>query len=249
VDCVQKSHPYRRPIAAAIVFALVPWITLGFGSALAFGFAAVFLRGLSRRATAVLWASAALYAAALGLFFATVDDAPGDSLTSTATTALVVMLVVAGTEAVVLSPWIARTMRRSDVRRDDGDVIAQMSTAARNKLEHDPAIEDAIEQRERRKLARKILTDDRALATTLRIGRPDLLRNFADGGLVDVNHVSVGVLASLPGLDVDMARRIVNARERFDGLRSPADLIVEADIPSDVVDALKDVLVFIVDEP
>jgi DNA uptake protein ComE-like DNA-binding protein len=249
VDCVQKSHPYRRPIAAAIVFALVPWITLGFGSALAFGFAAVFLRGLSRRATAVLWASAALYAAALGLFFATVDDAPGDSLTSTATTALVVMLVVAGTEAVVLSPWIARTMRRSDVRRDDGDVIAQMSTAARNKLEHDPAIEDAIEQRERRKLARKILTDDRALATTLRIGRPDLLRNFADGGLVDVNHVSVGVLASLPGLDVDMARRIVNARERFDGLRSPADLVVEADIPSDVVDALKDVLVFIVDEP
>lgn len=249
MDCVQKSHPYRRPIAAAIVFALVPWITLGFGSALAFAFAAVFLRGLSRRATAVLWASAALYAAALGLFFATVDDAPGDSLTSTATTALVVMLVVAGTEAVVLSPWIARTMRRSDVRRDDGDVIAQMSTAARNKLEHDPAIEDAIEQRERRKLARKILTDDRALATTLRIGRPDLLRNFADGGLVDVNHVSVGVLASLPGLDVDMARRIVNARERFDGLRSPADLVVEADIPSDVVDALKDVLVFIVDEP
>jgi DNA uptake protein ComE-like DNA-binding protein len=249
VDCVQKSHPYRRPIAAAIVFALVPWITLGFGSALAFAFAAVFLRGLSRRATAVLWASAALYAAALGLFFATVDDAPGDSLTATATTALVVMLVVAGTEAVVLSPWIARTMRRSDVRRDDGDVIAQMSTAARNKLEHDPAIEDAIEQRERRNLARKILTDDRALATTLRIGRPDLLRNFADGGLIDVNHVSVGVLASLPGLDVDMARRIVNARERFDGLRSPADLVVEADIPSDVVDALKDVLVFIVDEP
>ncbi len=114
MDIERKSHPYRRPIAAAIVFALVPWITLGFGSALAFALAAVFLRGLSRLASAGLWASAALYAAALGLFFATVDDAPDDSLTSTASTALIVMFVVAGMEAVVLSPWVARTMRRSD---------------------------------------------------------------------------------------------------------------------------------------
>jgi Type II secretion system (T2SS), protein K len=249
VDCVQRSQPSRRPIAAAIVFALVPWITIGFGSALAFAFAAVFLRGLSRLATAGLWASAALYAAALGLFFATVDDAPGDSLTSTATAAFVVMLVVAGIEAVALSPWVTRTMRRSDAQLDRGDVIAQMSTSERDKLAHDPALEAAIEQRERRKLARKIVTDDRTLATTLRIGRPDLLRDFADGGLIDVNHVPDGVLAALPGLDADMARRIVSARDRLDGLRSPADLVVEADIPSDVVDALKDVLVFIVDEP
>jgi hypothetical protein len=249
VDRGQNSHPYRRPVTAAIVFALVPWITLGFGSALAFAFAAVFLRGLSRLATAGLWASAALYAAAVGLFFATVDDAPDDSLTSTATTALIVMLVVAGIEAVALSPWIVRTMRRSDVPLDRTDMIALMSAAERNKLEHDPALEAAIEQRERRNLARKIVADDSALATTLRIGRPDLLRDFADGGLIDVNHVPDGVLAALPGLDVDMARRIVSARERLDGLRSPADLVVEADIPSDVVDALKEVLVFVADVP
>ena len=249
VGCVQRSHPNRRPIAAAIVFALVPWITLGFGSALAFALVAVFLRGLSRFATAGLWASAALYAAALGLFFATVDDAPDDSLTPAATTALLVMFVVAGIEAVALSPLVTRTMRRSDTQLDRGDVIAQMSTAERDKLAHDPSIQAAIEQRERRNLARKIVADDRALATTLRIGRPDLLRDFADGGLIDVNHVPDGVLAGLPGLDVDMARRIVSARERLDGLRSPADLVVEANIPSDVVDALNDVLVFVVDEP
>jgi hypothetical protein len=231
------------------VFALVPWITLGFGSALAFAFAVVFLRGLSRLATAALWASAALYAAALGLFFATFDDAPNDSLTSTATTALLVMFVVAGIEAVALSPLVTRTMRRSGMPLDGGDVIAQMSTAERDKLAHDPAIRAAIEQRERRNLARKIVADDRALATTLRIGRPDLLRDFSDGGLIDVNHVPDGVLASLPGLDLDMARRIVSARERLDGLRSPADLVVEAKVPSEVVDAVKDVLVFVIDEP
>src|SRR5215467_8063432 len=114
----RNAHPYRRPITAAIVFALVPWITLGFGSALTFAFAAVFLRGASRVASACLWVSAALYAAALGLFFATVDDAPGDELTSTASTALVVMFVVAGIEALALSPWVALKMRRSDAAID-----------------------------------------------------------------------------------------------------------------------------------
>ncbi len=230
------------------MFALVPWITLGFGSALAFAFAAVFLRGLSRLASAGLWASAALYAAALGLFFATVDDAPDDSLTPTASAALIVMLVVAGIEALALSPWVARTMRRSDAALGRGDVIAQMAMAERNKLEHDPAIHEAIEQRERRRLAREILANDRTLAKTLCIGRPDLHRDFADGGLIDVNHVPDRVLCSLPGVNADMADRIVSARERLDGLRSPADLVVEANIPSDVVDALTDVLVFPIDE-
>jgi hypothetical protein len=249
VDCVQRpSRRSRRPVLAAAVFALVPWITLGFGSTLAFAFAAVFLRGLSRLASTGLWVSAALYAAALGLFFATVDDAPDDSLTATASTALIVMFVVAGIEAMALSPWVARTMRRSDASLDRGDVIAQMSTAERNKLEHDPAIHAAIEQRERRSLAREILANDRTLAKTLCIGRPDLHRDFADGGLIDVNHVSDRVLCSLPGVNADMADRIVSARERLDGLRSPADLVVEANIPSDVVDALTEVLVFPVDE-
>ena len=35
------------------------------------------------------------------------------------------------------------------------------------------------------------------LARELRIGRPDLPRQYDDGGLVDVNNVPVGVLAEL----------------------------------------------------
>src|SRR5262245_54509974 len=117
----RSSHPYRRPIAAAIVFAVVPWITLGFGSALTFALAAVFLRGLGRIFTASLWVSAAIYAASLALFFATVDDAPDGSLTPTATAALIVTLVVAGSEAILLSPLVARAMRRSDASLDQGN--------------------------------------------------------------------------------------------------------------------------------
>jgi hypothetical protein len=41
-----------------------------------------------------------------------------------------------------------------------------------------------------------------------------------------------------------MADRIITARERLDGLRSPADLVVHADVPGDVVDAAQETLVF-----
>lgn len=245
VDCV-KASPYRsgRPLLAATVFAATPWITLGFGSALAFGFAALFLRGISRRVTAVFLLSAAVYAAALGLFLATVDDTPDDSLSATATTALMVMFIAAGVEAVSVSPLVARAVGG----RRQAHTINKITEEERKDLAHDPAIRAAIEQRERRKLAREILANDRALAKTLCIGRPDLHRDFADGGLIDVNHVPDRVLCSLPGVDADMADRIVSARERLDGLRSPADLVVEADVPSDVVDALTDVLVFPVEK-
>ena len=231
------------------MFALVPFITLGFGSGLAFGLAALFLRDISRLVRATFWVSAAAYVAALALFFATVDDAPDDSLTLTAGIALIVMLVVAGIEAVAVSPLIARQVGGAQSTASSGDLIADISKTERNELEHDPAIRAAIEQRERRKLAREILANDRALAKTLCIGRPDLHRDFDDGGLIDVNHVPYRVLASLPGINVEMARCIVSARESMDGLRSPADLVVDADVPSEVVDAVKDVLVFVVDQP
>ncbi|HEY7174775.1 MAG TPA: hypothetical protein VH442_07655 [Micromonosporaceae bacterium] len=228
---------------SATVFALIPWFTIGFGSVFAFGLAALFLRGVSRRATTVLVVSAAVYAVALAVFFATVDDTPDDSLSPVATTALLVMFIGGGIEAAACSPLIAGLARGSFGQLDE--IVKQ----ERNEVARDPAVRRAIQQRERRDLARKILADDRALANTLHIGRPDLKRDFADGGLVDVNHCPISVFLKLPGIDRDMATRIVSARERLDGLRSPADLVVEADIPSEVVDGLKDVLVFPLDEP
>jgi hypothetical protein len=184
VDCVQRS-PYRsgRPLLAAATFALVPWVTLGFGSALAFGFAALFLRDISRRVTAVFLLSAAVYAAALGLFLATVDDTPDDSLSATATTAFMVMFIAAGIEAVSVSPLVARAVGGRRQAHTLGNITAQ----EREDLAHDPAVRLAIRQRERRKLARDMLKHDRALATALHVGRPDLDRDFADGGLIDVN--------------------------------------------------------------
>jgi len=65
-----------------------------------------------------------------------------------------------------------------------------------------------------------------------------------DGGLIDVNHVPRRVLTTIPGVDTDMADRILTARERLDGLGSPADLVVHADVPSEVVEAAEESLIF-----
>ena len=53
---------------------------------------------------------------------------------------------------------------------------------------------------ERRNHARHIVQADPALARELRIGRPDLPREYDDGGLVDVNRVPGAVLAAQLGL-------------------------------------------------
>jgi hypothetical protein len=45
-----------------------------------------------------------------------------------------------------------------------------------------------------------LLGRDPAVAAELRIGRPDLPRNFDDGGLIDVNTVPAQVLSRLLGL-------------------------------------------------
>jgi len=63
-----------------------------------------------------------------------------------------------------------------------------------------PAVAAALAARKRREEARAIATGDVALAGELRIGRPELPREFDDGGLVDVNHVPAQVLVDRLGL-------------------------------------------------
>ncbi len=51
-----------------------------------------------------------------------------------------------------------------------------------------------------RQQARELADSNPALARELGIGRPDIPHEYDDGGLVDVNHVPGGVLASSLGL-------------------------------------------------
>jgi DNA uptake protein ComE-like DNA-binding protein len=83
-----------------------------------------------------------------------------------------------------------------------------------------------------------------SLAVELRIGRPDLQQSFDDGGLVDVNHVPAKVLAALPGLNEEIAEKIVSQRDGVGGFTSSADLEVTLGIPPVTLDEARDRLMF-----
>jgi hypothetical protein len=76
-------------------------------------------------------------------------------------------------------------------------------------LTGEPVVAAALAARQRREQARAIAAGDPALARELCIGRPDLPRQFDNGGLVDVNHVPVQVLVERLGLSQEEAGRVV----------------------------------------
>jgi DNA uptake protein ComE-like DNA-binding protein len=63
------------------------------------------------------------------------------------------------------------------------------------------------------------------------------------GGLVDVSSAGVAEFAQLPGMSPELARRVVEVRERIDGFDSVLDFATVLDLPPRFVDGLRDRLV------
>lgn len=96
----------------------------------------------------------------------------------------------------------------------------------------------------RREDARKLARNNPVLARDLRIGRPDLPRQYDDGGLVDVNHVPTEVLASHLDLSPQEAATVVAARAKLGRFSSPEELSVYSELQPDRVDELRDLMFF-----
>jgi hypothetical protein len=79
-------------------------------------------------------------------------------------------------------------------------------------LSADPAVLVAQQRLARRNEARALLTSNPALTAELRIGRPGLGRQYDDGGLVDITHVSAQVIARELGISFLVAEEIVMQR-------------------------------------
>jgi hypothetical protein len=97
---------------------------------------------------------------------------------------------------------------------------------------------------QRRAEARRIAETDPMLARDLKIGRPDLQRDYDDGGLVDVNHVSADVLVRFLEWTRAEAQAVIDARDGMGGFSSTAELGVYTTISPDRVDAVADLLLF-----
>jgi hypothetical protein len=84
------------------------------------------------------------------------------------------------------------------------------------------------------------------MARELRIGRPDLPdRTYDDGGLVDLNHVGVEVIATVLDLSTEEAAEIARVRLEIDGFDGLGEVGAFTSLPAPVVDRLQERAVFV----
>lgn len=104
----------------------------------------------------------------------------------------------------------------------------------------DPAMTRALAARKRREEARALVGSDPLLARELRVGRPDLPREYDDGGLVDLNGAPAPAIAEVCGLDPAQAGQVVQARQAAGRFSAVEDVFAWTELPVDVWDRIRD---------
>jgi helix-hairpin-helix protein len=212
--------PGRRPGTwATYLWAVIPLITFGLATW------AVFLYAAIRRRSWWLGGAAAAYLGLLAVFLATGNESAsvGEGISATS---LVVCMIGGCAHAFAIR----------------GRVFGSEPPSAGYRLTE--AEQEALQRRKLREEARAVVTRDPALARELGIGRPDLRRDYDDGGLVDVNHAPAAVLATLPGMTDEMGARVVELRGSRGAFMSAEDLSLTLDMQPDWVPALADMTVY-----
>ncbi|MFJ2771644.1 hypothetical protein [Streptomyces sp. NPDC087300] len=102
----------------------------------------------------------------------------------------------------------------------------------------------AMRRDELRRKARGVLAEHPVAAAEMGIGRPDLAREYDDGGLVDVNTVPADVLVRHLGWSAEQAAEVVAVRERLGGFADEKELIAFTQLSPPRVDASRSVLAF-----
>ncbi|WP_433329517.1 ComEA family DNA-binding protein [Spirillospora sp. CA-294931] len=202
-----------------LMWAFVPFLTLGFGTPFTFLYAAVRRGSLNLGATAAGYGGAT---AAVLLLMQTSDP---------------LLIMLSGVMMMML--WIAGTVHSFAVRPS----IFPRSAPRSRHNEH--AIQVAKYRRGLREEARALAGEDPALAHELRIGRPDLPRGYDDGGLIDVNHAPPATLATLPGMTPELVDRIVHRRGEQGGFISAEELSLDIDMPPDLLTNLAEYAIFL----
>lgn len=108
----------------------------------------------------------------------------------------------------------------------------------------DPRIARARQQLAARDKALKLARENPRLALAAGVGRPDVAGAF-HGGVIDINHAPAEAIASLPSIDLELARRVVAAREAVDGFSSLEDFGSVLDLPGDMVEQVREHVVFL----
>jgi DNA uptake protein ComE-like DNA-binding protein len=199
----------RRATGASFLWAAAPVLTVGLGTPAVFLYAAIRLR------SAWLGAASALYAGLLIVFFVAIGGPPNPGPLAGAIGFVAWLVCMLGGSAHALA---IRGRVVSGRRARVGDALRR-------------AEREVAERRKLRQMARATAARDPALARELGIGRPDLQRDFDDGGLVDVNRAPAAVISTLPGMTAALAAEAVALRRERGGFVSADDLSVSLGMP------------------
>jgi hypothetical protein len=203
-------------------------LSVGYLTAIPFWHARFKLRRPSLQRTAIA------YTVADVVMFVLMGLAPKDAagnVVGALGNALVGIVVIIGAISVVSGCLKLRPLRREIWPRPGDDAA-------------DPAMARAVAQRARRVEARKLHSQDPAMARELGIGRPDLGRGYDDGGLVDLNTAPAAVIAGVCGLDGRSAEDIVAARTRRGGYFNVGEVLMDVDLPPAAQEELRERAVF-----
>ena len=99
----------------------------------------------------------------------------------------------------------------------------------------------------KRQEALRIVKHDPQEAIRLEIGRVDVpeAERYPDGGLIDMNNVSLEALQATVGLDAETAQRVVDTRSSLWGFTSVADVCNQLDLAPQRLDAVSNRLIFL----
>ncbi|MBB4662844.1 ComEA family DNA-binding protein [Conexibacter arvalis] len=151
------------------------------------------------------------------------------------------MLIIIGwVGAVAATASIQASYRRRRLMLAEVEALeSHAESEQRRSLLRRRARERVYAEREQlRERARKLAREDPLAALERGVGRPDL-PGSDHGHLVDVNHAPHELLTTLPGIDDELARRIVATREHVGRFSSVADLGFLLELDPDVVDRLE----------
>ncbi|GGV04720.1 hypothetical protein GCM10010182_23930 [Actinomadura cremea] len=207
--------------ALSVTWAALPFLSLGYATPFTFAAAALWRRNLH------LLVSSGVY---IGVFALMLYLLPGlregDGTERTVGLLMFVLAVVGCGHAFVIRRRVFDPHGLSGV-------------------DNEAVVERVKRRRLLREKARELAASDPGLAKELRIGRPDLPRQYNDGGLVDVNHAPAKALALLPGITPELAERIERVRAETGGFMSAEELSAIAGLPPDLTGDLVDYAVFI----
>jgi hypothetical protein len=108
-----------------------------------------------------------------------------------------------------------------------------------------PGAAEQLALRRQRSQTRQMIERNRAMAVSMRVGRPDLQREYADGGLLDLNALPEPALVEHGHLRPDEAAGIVAARARLGSFSSIEEVFAHAELSESAVATLKERAIFL----